>query len=74
MASPDPTNNSHSAPNTLRTLISIPLEILASLKLTVLLFALGIFIVLAGTLAQTEDNIDTVVQNYFRTMVADIEV
>ena len=74
MASPDTTSSSDSAPNTLRTLISIPLELLASLKLTVLLFALGIFIVLAGTLAQTEDNIDTVVQNYFRTMVAEIEV
>ena len=53
MASPDTTSSSDSAPNTLRTLISIPLELLASLKLTVLLFALGIFIVLAGTLAQT---------------------
>ena len=50
------------------------LRCLASLKLTVILFALGIFIVLAGTLAQTEYNIDTVVQDYFRTMVAHIEV
>ncbi|MEE3371926.1 MAG: cytochrome c biogenesis protein CcsA [Planctomycetota bacterium] len=71
MASPDTTSSS---PQT-RPPAAIPvLSQLASLKLTVILFALGIFIVLAGTLAQTEDNIDTVVQNYFRTMVAHIEV
>ncbi|WP_166830803.1 cytochrome c biogenesis protein [Thalassoroseus pseudoceratinae] len=38
----------------------------ASLKLTVALFALAIFIVLAGTLAQTDHGIWTVVSKYFR--------
>ena len=42
------------------------LTTLASLKLTVALFALAIFIVLAGTLAQTDHGIWTVVSKYFR--------
>ena len=81
MASPDTTSSPDSVssrvahrPGFIGLLVTYVFEPLASLKLTVLLFALGIFIVLAGTLAQTGDNIDTVVQNYFRTMVADIEV
>lgn len=43
---------------------------LASLKLTVALFAMAIFIVLAGTLAQVEDDIWVVIRDYFRTPVA----
>ena len=73
MASPDTTSSPDSVsnrvahrPGFIGLLVTYVLEPLASLKLTVLLFALGIFIVLAGTLAQTEDNIDTVMQNYFR--------
>ena len=50
------------------------LQPLASLKLTVALFAMSIFIVLAGTLAQVEKEIWEVVDQYFRTIVATIEV
>ncbi|MEZ6050021.1 MAG: cytochrome c biogenesis protein CcsA [Planctomycetaceae bacterium] len=39
---------------------------LASLKLTVVLFALSIFIVLAGTLAQVDKDIWAVINEYFR--------
>ena len=39
---------------------------LASLKLTVVLFLMAIFIVFAGTLAQTEKDIWQVVHDYFR--------
>jgi ABC-type transport system involved in cytochrome c biogenesis permease subunit len=55
---------------TLRTLL-LPL---ASLKVTVFLFALAIFIVLAGTLAQTQHDIWYVVDNYFRTGIAWIDL
>lgn len=47
---------------------------LASLKLTVVLLALSIFLVLAGTLAQRFDGIWTVMENYFRCFVAWIEL
>ena len=40
---------------------------LASLKLTVTLFALGIFVILVGTLAQQEANIGQVVNDYFHS-------
>src|SRR5947199_10100080 len=46
----------------------------ASLKLTVALFALGIFIVLVGTLAQQEANIGQVVRNYFHAWVMWVDV
>lgn len=43
------------------------LTALASLRLTVVLFALSIFLVLAGTLAQVDNGIWTVVAKYFRS-------
>ena len=46
----------------------------ASLKLTVVLFALLIFLVLAGTLAQVDHDIWFVVHRYFRTLVAWIDM
>ncbi|MGE5193958.1 MAG: hypothetical protein ACM3U2_15800, partial [Deltaproteobacteria bacterium] len=46
---------------------------LASLKLTVALLALAMFIVFAGTLAQTNKDIWVVVREYFRTPVAWID-
>jgi ABC-type transport system involved in cytochrome c biogenesis permease subunit len=55
------------------TLVRI-LKPLASLKLTVVLFALAIFIVFAGTVAQVDHGIDEVVKNYFRCAVARIEL
>src|SRR5690349_18607463 len=46
----------------------------ASLKLTVALFALGIFVVLVGTLAQQEANIGQVVRSYFHAWVMWVDV
>ena len=46
---------------------------LASLKITVTLFAMAIFIILAGTLAQEDKDIWDVVSQYFRTAFAWIE-
>ncbi|REJ80255.1 MAG: hypothetical protein DWQ29_14300 [Planctomycetota bacterium] len=48
------------------------LKPLASLKLTVVLFALSIFIVLAGTLAQVEKDIWDVINEYFRVDFAHV--
>src|SRR5437870_2176303 len=46
---------------------------LASLKLTVALFAMAIFIVFTGTLAQVEKDIWEAISTYFRTPVAWID-
>jgi hypothetical protein len=48
------------------------LKPVASLKLTVILFALSMVLILAGTLAQTENGIWTVVDEYFRSLVVRI--
>jgi ABC-type transport system involved in cytochrome c biogenesis permease subunit len=63
------------------TAIASPLDALAavmrafaSLKLTVALFALGIFVVLVGTLAQQEANIGQVVRSYFHAWVMWVDV
>jgi cytochrome c-type biogenesis protein CcsB len=40
---------------------------LASLKLTVTLFAMGIFVILAGSVAQVDHDISFVLRHYFRT-------
>src|SRR5688500_6880781 len=47
---------------------------LASLKLTVSLFAMSIFLIFAGTLAQVDRGIWTVMDEYFRTFVAWIDL
>lgn len=47
---------------------------LSSLRLTVVLLALAIFIVLAGTLAQTRADVWVVVRDYFRTSITWIEL
>ena len=49
------------------------LKPLASLKLTVALFAMAIFIVFAGTLAQVDKDIWDAINGYFRTPIAWIE-
>ncbi|WP_339681897.1 cytochrome c biogenesis protein [Gimesia maris] len=46
---------------------------LSSLRLTVVLFAMAIFIILAGTLAQVNKDIWVVIDEYFRTGIAKIE-
>jgi len=50
------------------------LSIFASLRLTVVLFALSIVLVLAGTLAQIDHDIWYVIAQYFRTPLAWIEL
>ncbi|MBL4697597.1 MAG: cytochrome c biogenesis protein ResB [Phycisphaerales bacterium] len=46
----------------------------ASLKLTVVIFALSIFLIFAGTLAQVHEGIWTVVDQYFRSIVVTIDL
>lgn len=48
------------------------LKPIASLKLTVVIFALSIFLIFAGTLAQVHSGIWTVVDQYFRSVVVTI--
>ena len=55
------------------TLVAL-LKPLASLKLTVALLAMSIFIVLAGTMAQVDKDIWQVVDEYFRCLVAWIDL
>jgi hypothetical protein len=47
---------------------------IASLKLTVVLFALGIWVILVGTLAQTEADIWQVVRDYFHAWIMWVDV
>ena len=56
------------------TLVRGVLTALASLKLTVALFALAIFIVFAGTVAQVDKGVGTVEREYFRTPIAWIDL
>jgi hypothetical protein len=49
------------------------LKLLASLKLTVTLFVLGIFLVFVGTLAQVDNGIWTIIHQYFRCFFAFVE-
>ncbi len=49
-------------------------SILASLKLTIVLFALSIFLIFAGTLAQVDQGIWSVMSQYFRTGIAWVEL
>ena len=58
------------AKNRVKRLIGL----LASLRLTVILLAMGIFIVFAGTVAQIDKGIWTVTDQYFRTGLAWIEL
>ena len=54
--------------------ISSVLKVLASLRLTVCLFALSIFLILAGTLAQVDKDIWLVIEQYFRCGIAWIDL
>jgi ABC-type transport system involved in cytochrome c biogenesis permease subunit len=58
----------------LRALLARLIAPLASLRLTVVLFALAIFLIFAGTLAQAHAGIWEVMDNYFRTAFAFIEL
>lgn len=46
-----------------------PLTWLASLKLTVVLLALGMYLIFVGTLAQVENGIWQVIEQYFRSLI-----
>lgn len=58
--------------DTVQALLEV-LDVLASLKITVVLFAMAIFIIFAGTMAQTQKDIWVVVHEYFRTAFAWID-
>ena len=47
---------------------------LSSLKLTVVLFSLSLFLVLVGTLAQATEGLWTVINQYFRSFVVFIPI
>lgn len=68
-----PDSETRDAQAGLGPLLNQLLSPLASLKLTVALFAAAIFIILAGTLAQVEKDIWQVIDEYFRTSIAWIE-
>src|SRR5262245_14501063 len=54
--------------------LTVVMRAFASLKLTVALFALGIFVVLVGTLAQQAANIGQVVRDYFHAWLMWVDV
>jgi hypothetical protein len=51
-----------------------PLKLLASLRLTVVLFALAMFLIFAGTLAQAHDGIWAVMHRYFRSYIVWVDL
>ena len=55
------------------SLIATVFRPFASLRLTVALFGMGIFIVLVGTLAQVEKDMWDVINDYFRAKISWIE-
>ncbi len=62
------------APSEIGAMVRAALKPLASLRITIVLFALSLFLVLAGTLAQVDYGIWTVMETYFRTWVAWVEL
>lgn len=50
------------------------LKPLASLRLTVVLFAMAMFLIFAGTLAQVHEGVWTVVDRYFRSLLVRIDL
>lgn len=76
-AMPDPQADERTAERRLAQItpvIKMILRPLASLKLTVVLFALAIFLVFTGTLVQVDQGINMVMANHFRTMLAWIDL
>lgn len=57
-----------------RSPVTAFVDVLASLRLTVVLFALAVVLVFFGTLAQVEQGIWAVMEQYFRTPVAWIDL
>jgi ABC-type transport system involved in cytochrome c biogenesis permease subunit len=63
-----------STETSLPRVVADALRPLASLKITVVLMAMAIFLILAGTLAQIDKDIWQVMAEYFRTPVAQIDL
>lgn len=60
-------------PNPIAELLELTFKPIASLRLTVALFAMAIFIILVGTLAQEKQNMWEVISAYFRAWISWIE-
>ncbi len=65
---------SRSMDNALLKVVAKVLEVLGSLKLTCVLFGLSMVIVFVGSLAQSRRDVWQVMEQYFRTWVAKIDV
>jgi len=66
--------SSEAAPTPMLDMTRTILKPFASLRITIVLFVLSLFLILAGTLAQVDYGIWTVMERYFRTWVAWIEL
>lgn len=67
-------DSAHASPDVRpRDVAKLVLAPLASLRLTVVLFAMSIFLVFVGTLAQKDHDIWYVLHGYFRTWIAIVE-
>ncbi len=67
-------DRSHSLPQDRHAIAHGVLAALGSLKMTVVLFALSLILVLVGTLAQDEMNMQEVKQRYFMSWVAPLHI
>ena len=67
-------DNSVRAEDSVNTVVWHCVHALASMKLTVVLFLLGMFLVFVGSLAQARHDVWQVVHQYFRTYVAWIDI
>ena len=65
---------SESVDSALQTAVVSVLEVLGSLKLTCVMFALSMVIVFIGSLAQSRRDVWQVMEQYFRTWVAKVDV
>src|SRR2546423_1727770 len=68
-AAPAPAPEAPAAARPGRSPVLRALHVLASLRLTVFLFALSLFLVFFGTMAQIESGLWTVMKDYFRSFI-----
>lgn len=73
-ALPGDVNSQISSTDELRSPFIVALEYLASLKLTCVLFLMGMFIVFVGSLAQARKDVWLVVDQYFRCYTAKMDI
>ena len=69
-----PTDTVLSTPRSVRSTLLQVLTFCASLRITVVLFVLAIFLIFAGTLAQTQYGIWYLVDHYFRAWITKIDL